>query len=97
MRVVSYKKLAGMGPGKERKQGTVADLLLDIPYFVFADVLPSFEALNALLAKGIEDAGMSGGVEWKPFQITPDEYREAIEELRTNPRMTKLRSEEDAG
>ena len=72
-------------------------LLLDIPYFVFADVLPTFEALNAMLATGIRDAGMSGGIEWKPFQISPEEYREVVEELRTNPRMTKLRSEEGAG
>jgi hypothetical protein len=90
MRVISYKKLACMGPGKERKQGTVVDLLLDIWYFELSDTVPSFEALNEMFAKGIRDAGMSGGCEWKPFQITHDEYREIAEDLRTRPRMRTL-------
>ena len=92
MRTVSYKTLNGIGPRKRRKQGTVADLLLDIPHFGGLEELPSFEALNAMFAKGIEDGGMSGGCEWKPFQITPEDYAEIVEALLTSPRMTRLRN-----
>ncbi len=86
MRDVFYKKLAGIGPGKERKYGSVIDFLLDLPYFPLSPA-PTLATLNELFARGVLDTGMSGGCEWKPFQITADEYAEVLEELLTDPRV----------
>jgi hypothetical protein len=58
-------------------RGSLADLLMAIPYFVphsAQQLLPDLIHLNEILAMGIYDCGMSGGCEWKPFQIKQQEY-----------------------
>ena len=90
MRVLSYTELPGVGPCDLEKKGTVVDLLIDLPYFVLAEELPTFEAMNELFAMGVKDAGMSGGCAWEPFQINPEEYKEIVKALLADPRMEKL-------
>ena len=75
MRTISYKTLGGMG-GETPKVGTVADVLLEIPYLLMTRIIPPLRVVNDLLAKGISDAGMSGGCRWEPFQVTPVEWEE---------------------
>lgn len=89
MRAVRYKLLAPVGTGKIKKEGTVVDLLFDLPYLIgWGAPIPSRTALNALFATGHYDAGMSGGCEWKqPFELSEDEYREVVEAIRQDPRL----------
>jgi hypothetical protein len=46
-------------------------------------VMPSRRVLNHLLGLGEQDAGMSGGCRWEPFEVDEQEWqeiREALEE-----------------
>ncbi len=76
MKRLWYWILPGVGFLRWPKRGNVLDLISDIPYFLPAKLVPPMAALNGQLSKGIEDAGMSGGCKWKPFQLTPEEYAE---------------------
>ena len=87
MRTVSYIVLGGMG-GEFPEQGTVADLLLAIPYLLSAQVVPPLHVVNDLLARGIRDSGMSRGCEWKPFQLTQPEWDELSQHLQSLPDST---------
>ncbi len=49
-------------------------------------VIPPFHILRELIARGRDEAGMSGGCEWRPFELSAEEYREVVEELLTSPR-----------
>ena len=84
MRTISYTVLGGMG-GEFPADGTVADLLLEIPYLLTARIVPPLHVVNDLLAKGLDDAGMSGGCEWKPLQITQSEWEELASHLTSLP------------
>jgi hypothetical protein len=80
--------LPGLGPGSIPTIGTVADLLCDIPYLVWWGApLPSRAQLNSLLRTGYYDAGMSGGAEWPPFELTEDEYAEVVQALASDGRL----------
>lgn len=50
--------------------------------------IPSLGDLNQEFMKGINDKGMSGGTEWKPFTITEDEYAELCVAFATHPRFS---------
>ena len=54
-------------------------------YLKFFRVVPPFHIINELLVSGKDEAGMSGGCEWKPFILLDDEYDEIVEELMTSP------------
>ena len=79
---VSYVVSGGMG-GESRTSGTLADLLLEIPYLLTARIAPPLHVVNDLLARGIVDAGMSGGCRWEPFQITSPEWEELALQLKS--------------
>jgi hypothetical protein len=81
MRNVSFSVLGGVG-GSTEKQGTVADLLDAIPYFLSAQLIPPLLVVNDLLRKGIRDAGMSGGCMWEPFEITQSEWADLANNLK---------------
>ena len=75
MRRLRYELLPSIGPCAMPVEGTVVDLLFDIPYFIgWGAPFPSRDQLNSLLRKGYRDAGMSGGCEWAPFELSADEY-----------------------
>jgi len=54
-------------------------------YLKYYRVVPPIHILNELLALGIDEAGMSGGCEWKPFALSDEEYEDLAEELITSP------------
>lgn len=59
-------------------RGSVADLLMSMPYLVphsTYETLPKLSLLNEILLTGCYDCGMSGGCEWKPFQINEQDYK----------------------
>jgi hypothetical protein len=89
MRKMRYRALPAMGPGSIPVSGTLKSLLLEIPYLLLPyaplNIIPPHNVLNELLSRGVEDAGMSGGCKWKPFQITAEEYSELIRPLEAIP------------
>lgn len=67
-----------MGGGNVKKPVTVVGLVKEIPYLIENGFLPSCKVLNGIFSKGINDAGMSGGCEWEPFQITEEGFSELV-------------------
>ena len=80
MRTVSFFVHGAVGESWEER-GSVADLLASIPYLLSAQIVPPFGVVNELLAKGRSSAGMSGGCQWEPFQITQSEWHELAQSL----------------
>jgi hypothetical protein len=78
---LKYSLLPPVGPGSFSTEGSVADLLFDIPYFFLAKIIPPIGIVNEVLQKGVEDAGMSGGCKWKPFQLDAASYAKLTTDL----------------
>lgn len=57
-------------------------------------VFPPLAVLNNVFSESKADAGMSGGVEWKPFRIDAQEYQELVEVMCTDPRAELALDEE---
>ena len=58
--------------------GDLVDLLVAMAYLVpysAHKALPDLPQLNEILLTGSYDCGMSGGCEWKPFQIDEQDYK----------------------
>jgi hypothetical protein len=62
-------------------RGTLADLLLDAHLISRCGLIPPFRVISAALRTGGGDGGMSPGCIWEPFEITEDEYWEAVARL----------------
>jgi hypothetical protein len=89
MRNIDYRTYAMVGTIPAT--GTVADLLFHIPYLIgFGKPFPSRDALNELLSEGFYDAGMSGGAEWEPFELSVDEYEEVLMAIKGDPRLARM-------
>jgi hypothetical protein len=71
--------------GEFPERGTVADLLRAIPYLLSAQIVPPLHVVNDLLAKGSDDAGMSGGCKWEPFQLSQPEWEELVRHFQSQP------------
>jgi hypothetical protein len=85
MRKVEYELLPAMGSGTLKRSGSLKDLLLEIPNFRMFELMPPMRVLNAVLREGVADAGMSGGCQWAPFEITQSEYEELVQSFSTIP------------
>ena len=48
-------------------------------------IMPPLAVLNDAFSRASSDAGMGGGIEWRPFTIDEQEYQELVEFLFTNP------------
>ncbi|HEY8601504.1 MAG TPA: hypothetical protein VIL85_23960 [Thermomicrobiales bacterium] len=91
MRLLHYDRLHPAGHFAMPTEGTVIDLLFDMPYLVgYGYRFPTYEELNGLLAAGEWDTGMGGGCEWSPFTLNPAEYTEVVEQIRHEPRLAAL-------
>jgi hypothetical protein len=82
MRTVRYKRhWSYLGPAT-RVQGSLVDLVLDIPYLMeHTGVIPPLPVLNEELRSGGDSGGMGPGTTWKPFEITEIEYAELVDAL----------------
>jgi hypothetical protein len=78
MRTVTYKTFWSYAGRGQTKRGTLADLVLDIPYLLPWGVIPPLHVLNEHLATGGTNGGMGPGTTWKPLTITPDEYTDLV-------------------
>lgn len=88
MRTLRYEVLPGVGAEPILAEGTIVDLLFEIPYLTWPNLpLPSNDDLNCLLASGIRHAGMSGGCRWEPFVLSSREYHEVMNAIRAEKRL----------
>ena len=90
MRIVKVRHIYGVGenaaPWENRNLKEFVFLAPDLKFsLVVFKVIPSFSALNDFFKLSKSEAGMSGGIEWKSFEIDKDEYNELVEELCTDP------------
>jgi hypothetical protein len=91
MRVLRYIRLHPVGHFEMPTEGTVTDLLFDMPYLVgYGYRFPTYDELNRLLVSGEWDTGMGGGCEWTPFTLSPGEYAEVVESITLDSRFAGL-------
>jgi hypothetical protein len=83
MRIVEYEltpEAYGSNGSFKTKQGTIADLIIDIGMLIGADydkVIPPYNELKSLLLRGMYPrAG-----EWESFVISEEEYLEVVDNL----------------
>ena len=90
MKTIIYYLLPGTGSRVTKKEGTAKDLLLDMPYLLGMypplrkegiGVIPPLKIINEIFSIGINDAGMSGGCKWEPFQIDENDFEELVAQL----------------
>jgi len=72
--VFAFEVLPATGPGTIPESGNTVDLLLNMPYLLTSGLIPPEFVINELLSKGLNDAGMSGGVQWEPYQLRPGDF-----------------------
>ena len=92
MRRLRYDVLPPVGAETLPVEGTVIDLLVRLHHLSawegpLGRSFPSRDRLNRRLRKGAYDAGMSGGCEWEPFELNPEEYEEVAEAIKHDPRV----------
>lgn len=81
MRLLRFHHAPGCGPARPC-EGTLAELLLAIPYFINSRLIPPLPVINQMLQRGQYDAGMSGALHWPALQLDADEYAELVQALR---------------
>lgn len=85
MKKFKYYLLSGAGNKIQPKEGTLKDLLLDIPFFISPEtrLLPPMHVINDVLSAGIMDFGRIGGCKWEPFQIEEKDFIDLLKKLGT--------------
>jgi hypothetical protein len=81
MRTLEFEVSPGVGPGTFKRSGSLRDLVLSIPYLRMCGLTPPLNVLNEVFRSGLVDSGMSGGCQWRPFEIAQNEYEELLESL----------------
>lgn len=81
MRQVEYTTYWAYGHRGRKVDGTLADLVIDMPHLMPWGVIPPLHVLNEYLLTGGDKGGMGPGVTWRPFQITDHEYTELVDVL----------------
>lgn len=80
MRQLTFVQMTAIGPWHLPRTGSLADLVLALPYVV-GEEIPPRPALNDVLIRGRLDAGMSGGCIWKPLELSKADFWQLVEEL----------------
>jgi hypothetical protein len=62
-------------------RGTIADLMLDADLIPRCGLIPPFEVVARIFRLGGGDRGMSRGCIWGPFELTEEEYWQAVDHL----------------
>ena len=83
---VTFNRRPGIGGLTAEETLPLDRFLYQLPHLLMHSVprppFPPLSILNEILRGGVEDAGMSGGVRWLPFEIDPRDYVEALVALR---------------
>lgn len=83
---VRYFRIPGIGPGKVAHEGTWADVLEAVPYFLMpGGPIPPRQLVNEVLKVGVVDAGTSGGCEWDATELDEESYNGVVHELLARP------------
>jgi hypothetical protein len=85
MRTVTYDVFPALGPESMQEQGNLLQFVLDIPYLFAFGLVPPIQVLNDIFMGGGDLHGMSGGCQWEPFAIEPQEYDELAHALQAVP------------
>lgn len=91
MRTVKVRHLYGAGESSAPWENHSLDEFMFMhPSIGFAlacfKIMPPLAVLNDVFRASKLDAGMSGGVEWRLFEIDTQEYEELVEALCTDPK-----------
>ncbi|NVJ50158.1 MAG: hypothetical protein HWE11_07215 [Gammaproteobacteria bacterium] len=78
----NFEILLATGPGSIVEKGNTVDLLNEMPYLLSTKIIPSETVINELLSKGINDAGMSGGVKWEPYKLKQGQFSTVVDLLK---------------
>jgi hypothetical protein len=78
---IKYEQHEFTWPHPIKREATLAEFILDIPFILFNGVIPPLHLLNEILSSGDASGGMSPGTSWKPFEISKEEYNELVAEL----------------
>jgi len=88
MQEITFRRLPATAPGSETVSAPLHGFLLEIPNLFHFGYVPPLAVINAYLAEGRSDAGMSGGCAWTPFSLSANEYAEVVRALRQgDPRL----------
>ncbi|MES9991368.1 MAG: hypothetical protein ABW098_05405 [Candidatus Thiodiazotropha sp.] len=82
MKKINYKYLPPIGPASVESEDILDDFLISLPHLLYMGYVPPLDIINLFLAGGRDEAGMSGGAEWKPFTIDKKEYDEILASLK---------------
>lgn len=82
MQSVTFNRSPGIGGGHFPEETLPLDrFLYQLPTLLMHSVprppFPPLSILSEILRSGTQDAGMSGGISWLPFEIDPHAYIEA--------------------
>lgn len=80
MEKIEYTITEFHGPD-EKCRGSVADLMLDAHIIPRCGFIPPFQVVAAVLRSGGGNGGMSPGCIWQPFELSEDDYWEAVRRL----------------
>lgn len=75
-----FFSLGAIGPRLFPRKGSLADLVLALPYVVTHEIPPR-QVLDDVLRRGRRDAGMSGGCIWKPLELAEADLADLVREL----------------
>jgi hypothetical protein len=74
----------------EAREARLSLFVYDVPYLDACGIFPPLHILNAMLRSGGGDGGMSPGSSWQPFEISEEEYRQALPSI-FQPNLDELR------
>lgn len=78
----TYEILPPIGDVSSFETGDTISLLHNLPYLLSTNIIPSEPILNDILSKGIDDAGMSGGVKWQPYTLDDNQFNTLVDALK---------------
>ena len=82
--LVKFQILPPTGSEEIEINGNTLELLNNIPYLFSSGVIPSIKVINDVLAKGLSDSGMSGGLRWTPYNFDPNSFKELVAQLKAS-------------
>jgi hypothetical protein len=99
---IQYERYEFRGEPETRRADLVT-FVYDIPYFGACGIFPPHHIINQIFGSGGSGGGMSPGATWGPFEITEEDYRDLVREIRQvapeslgeNARYTRVKFEFD--
>tara|TARA_R110001599_G_C11945944_1_gene631212 strand:- start:59 stop:646 length:588 start_codon:yes stop_codon:yes gene_type:complete len=88
--LIEFQILPPTGSEEIEAHGNTLELLSNIPYLFSSGVIPSIKVINEVLAKGLSDSGMSGGLRWTPYYFDPNSFNELVAQLKTSEHYKSL-------